>query len=104
MAKIRRNDTVFVLTGKDRGKRGKVQQVLPKEQRVLVEGINVVKRHVKPRPPVVQGGIVSQERPIHISNVALLCPHCGKPTRAGFRFLEDGTKVRFCKQCSQVID
>lgn len=104
MAKIRRNDTVLVTTGKDRGKRGKVQQVLPRESRVLIEGVNIVKRHVKPRPPLVQGGIVSQERPIQISNVALICPHCDKPTRVGRRFLEDGTKVRHCKQCHQVID
>ena len=103
MAKIRRNDTVLVTTGKDRGKRGKVTQVLPKVNRLVIEGVNLVKRHVKPRPPLVAGGIVSQERPIQLSNVALVCPHCDKPTRVGHQFLDDGTKVRHCKQCDQVI-
>lgn len=103
MAKIRRNDTVLVTAGRDRGKRGKVTKVIPERNRVMIEGINIVKRHVKPRPPTIPGGIMSQERPIHLSNVALVCPHCGKPTRVGNRFLEDGAKVRHCKVCDQVI-
>lgn len=104
MAKIRRNDTVLVTTGKDRGKRGKVARVLPRESRVLIEGVNIVKRHLKARPPAIQAGIVLEERPIQIANVALICPHCEKPTRVGHRFLEDGTKVRQCKQCDQVVE
>ncbi len=100
--KIRRDDTVMVIAGKDRGKTGKVRQVLPKEGRVLVEGVNIVKKHVKPRPGQ-PGGIIEMERPIHISNVMLVCPHCNRPSRVGFRFLADGSKVRYCKKCHEVI-
>jgi len=101
--KIRQGDTVQVMRGKDRGKRGKVQRVLPKEQRVVVEGVNRVVRHVRPHPRVRQAGRVVKEAPISWANVRLVCDKCGRPVRVGFRFLEDGTKVRVCKRCHEVI-
>ncbi|MBI4236025.1 MAG: 50S ribosomal protein L24 [Chloroflexi bacterium] len=103
-AKIRRNDTVEILTGKDRGRRGQVERVFPKESRVLVQGINIVKRHQRAQPGVRQGGIIERPNPLHISNVHLVCTHCSKPTRVGFLFLEDGRKVRQCKRCHETID
>jgi large subunit ribosomal protein L24 len=99
-AKIRRDDTVYVLKGKDRGKTGRVREVQPKEQRLVVEGINLVKRHTKPRGVARQGGIIAQEAPMPVSKVALVCERCG-PTRVGFSFLEDGTKVRICRKCGE---
>lgn len=102
--KIRRDDTVLVIAGKDRGKKGKVRQSLPEESRVVVDGINMVKRHMRPRGTVRQAGIIEREAPLHISNVALICTKCNRPTRIGFRFLEDGSKVRVCKECNEVID
>ena len=102
--KIRRDDTVLVIAGKDRGKKGKVRQSLPEESRVTVDGVNMVKRHMRPRGTVRQAGIIEREAPIHISNVMLICTKCNHPTRTGFRFLEDGTKVRFCRRCHEVID
>ena len=104
MNRIRKGDDVMVLAGKDKGKRGTVQRVIDGE-RVLVDGVNVVRRHVKPNPMRgTQGGIVDQERPIHISNVALFNPHTNKPDRIGVRSLEDGTKVRFYKSNGEVVD
>ena len=104
MKKIRKGDDVMVLAGKDKGKRGTVQRIINGE-RVLVDGINVVRRHVKPNPMRgTQGGMVDQERPIHISNVALFNPHTTKPDRVGVRSLEDGTKVRFYKSNGEVVD
>ena len=100
---IRRNDTVVVITGRERGKRGKVRQTLPKTGRVVVEGINIVKRHMKARPPARQAGIVDLEAPLHISNVMLVCPQCNRPTRVGHRRLEDGRKGRGCKHCGELI-
>ncbi len=101
---IRRDDTVLVTAGRERGKTGKVRQVLPQEDRVIVEGVNIVKRHMKPRSTTArQAGIVEKEAPLHVSNVALLCPKCDKPTRIGHRFLPDGTKVRFCKRCGEQV-
>ncbi len=103
-AKIRKGDEVLVITGKDKGKRGKVLRVIRKENRVVVEGVNIIKKHVKPRGMGQPGGIIQQEAPIHISNVMLICTKCGRPTRVGFRILEDKTKVRICKKCKEVID
>ena len=103
-SKIRKGDEVLVITGKDKGKRGKVLRVIRKENRVVVEGVNIIKKHVKPRGMGQTGGIIQQEAPIHISNVMLICTKCGKPTRVGFRILEDKTKVRICKKCKEVID
>ena len=102
--KIRKNDTVLVIAGKDRGKKGKVRFAYPKEQRILVEGINFIKRHTRARGQVKQAGIIEQEAPIHVSDVMLLCSRCNHPARIGCRFLEDGKKVRVCRSCGEVID
>ncbi|MBE9501767.1 MAG: 50S ribosomal protein L24 [Dehalococcoidia bacterium] len=101
---VRKNDTVLVIAGKDRGKKGKVRQALPKESRVVIEGVNVVKRHMKAQGATRQAGIIEREAPIHVSNVMLLCTKCNRPTRIGFRFLEDGSKVRICRRCKEVIE
>jgi large subunit ribosomal protein L24 len=102
--KIRKNDTVVIIAGKDRGKKGKVRRALPREDKVIVEGVNMIKRHSRARRAARQAGIIELEAPIHISNVAIVCNKCGKPTRIGFRFLEDGKKVRICRSCNEVID
>ncbi len=106
---IRTGDEVLVIAGKDRSfqahqRRGRVIGVLPKEQRVLVEGINIMKRAVRQSQKVRQGGIIEGPGPIHTSNVMLICPNCDKPTRVGYRRKEDGGKVRVCKNCQQDID
>lgn len=103
-AHVRRGDTVVVLTGKDRGKKGKVVRVLPEARRVVVEGVNIVRRHQRPTRQVMQGGIIEKEAPLHVSNVMLVCPRCGEPTRVGKRRLETGKHVRACKRCGEVID
>ncbi len=102
--KIRKNDTVLVIAGKDRGKRGKVRFAYPRDERLLVEGVNFIKKHTRASGQVRQAGIVEQEAPIHMSNVMLLCGKCNHPTRVGSRFLKDGKKVRFCCSCGEVID
>ena len=102
--KIRKNDTVLVIAGKDQGKTGKVRFAYPKKERLLVEGINFVKRHTRATGRVRQAGIIEREALIHVSNVMLLCDKCNHPARIGFRFLEDGKKVRFCRSCGEVID
>jgi large subunit ribosomal protein L24 len=104
MANIRRDDTVMVIAGKDRGKSGKVNRVIREKDRVVVAGVNIATKHVKNRPGIRQAGIIHVEAPLHISNVMLLCPQCAKPTRVGHAFQEDGTKVRTCKRCNEVID
>ena len=102
--RIRKDDKVMVIAGKDKGKIGKILKILPKSDRVLVEKVNMVKRHTKENPYSGQtGGIVEKEAPLALSNVALVCDACAKPTRVGYRFTEDGKKVRFCKKCNQVI-
>ena len=104
-APIRKNDNVVVLTGRDRGKRGRVLRVLPVKSRVIVEGVNFIKRHTKANPQRnVKGGIVERESAIHASNVQLVCPECGAPTRVGHRRLEDGHHVRVCRKCNGVVD
>jgi large subunit ribosomal protein L24 len=102
--KIRKDDTVTIIAGKDRGKKGKVRRVIPKEERVVVEGLNMIKRHSRARRAARQAGIIELEAPLHISNVMLLCNKCGKPARVGFRLLADGKKVRICRSCNEVID
>jgi large subunit ribosomal protein L24 len=102
--KIRKDDTVTIIAGKDSGKKGKVRRVIPKEDRVVVEGLNMIKRHSRARRAARQAGIIELEAPVHISNVMLLCNKCGKPTRVGFRLLADGKKVRICRSCNEVID
>ena len=102
---IRKNDNVVVTTGKDRGKRGRVVRVVPDKNRVIVEGVNVIKRHTKANPQRnVKGGVVEREAPLHASNVQLVCPECGKPTRIGRKILGDGRKVRVCRKCEGVVD
>ena len=102
---IRRNDNVVVIAGRDRGKRGRVLRVLPERERIVVEGVNMIKRHTRPNPQRnVKGGIVEREGPIHASNVQLVCPECGKPTRLGRRDAGDGRKVRVCRKCEGVVD
>jgi len=102
--KIRRNDTVVIITGKDKGKKGKVRRVFPKKNQLFVEGINMIKRHSRTRRAARQAGIIELEAPIHFSNVMLLCPKCGKPTRISLGFLEDGRKVRLCRSCNEAIE
>ena len=102
--KIRKNDTVLVITGRDRGKKGKVRFAYPDDERVLVEGVNMVKRHTRARGQVRQAGIIEREAPVRVSNVMLLCNKCNRPTRVGSRFLQDGRKVRTCRACQEVID
>ena len=102
--KIRKNDTVLVITGKNKGKTGKVRFAYPDKQQVLVEGINFIKKHMRARGQVKQAGIIEREAPVHVSNVMLLCGKCNHPTRIGSSFLEDGRKVRVCRACGEVID
>jgi len=102
---IRKNDKVLVVTGKDRGKRGRVLRVAPDKNRLVVEGVNIIKRHTKPNPGKnVKGGIVEREAPVHASNVQLVCPECGAQTRIGHKILGDGRKVRICRKCEGVVD
>ena len=96
---IKKGDNVLVLTGKDAGKKGKVIRVLPRNNKVVVEGLNKVKKHQKPSRTVPQGGILNIEAPINASNVMLVCGKCNKPTRIGAKVAEDGTKVRVCRKC-----
>ncbi|MBN2752641.1 MAG: 50S ribosomal protein L24 [Rhodospirillaceae bacterium] len=102
-AKIKKGDFVIVLAGKDKGKKGEVLRALPTADRVVVQGINVVKRHTRPTQ-MSAGGILEKEAPIHVSNVAHVDPKEGKPTRVGFKTLEDGRKVRFAKLSGEVVD
>ena len=102
-AKIRKGDRVVVLTGRDSGRTGEVIQVMPKDERALVRGVNVVKKHQK-QTMNQEGGIISKEAPIHLSNLAVADPKDGKPTRVGFRVLEDGRKIRFAKRSGDPID
>jgi len=101
--KIKKDDTVIVIAGKDRGKIGKVKKVIPEKQRVVVEGVNIVKRHMRARGADQPSGIIQMEAPIHISNVKLICPLCGEATRVGFVIKED-KKHRVCKKCGKEID
>jgi large subunit ribosomal protein L24 len=102
---IRRNDNVVVVAGRDRGKRGRVLRVIPDKTRVVVEGVNFIKRHTRPNPQRnIKGGIVEREASLHVSNVQLVCPECSEPTRIGRRLLDDGRRVRFCRKCNGVVD
>ena len=94
---VKTGDTVVILSGKDKGKKGKVLEVSPKEGKVIVEGLNIATKHVKPRRQGEQGGIVEAEAAMYASKVQAVCPMCDKPTRVAHKFLEDGTKVRVCK-------
>lgn len=101
---IKKNDTVLVLTGEEKGKRGRVLSVNPKKARLLVEKLNMIKKHMKPSRKFSQGGIIDKEAPIQRSNVLLICPKCDKPTRIGHKILKSGVKVRLCKKCTEVMD
>ena len=100
---IRSNDTVIVLSGKDKGKKGKIVVAMPREGKVIVEGVNVATCHTKPRKQGETGGIVRKEIPIRADKVMLVCPKCGKPTRVGHKLLDDGSKLRLCKKCSETF-
>jgi len=102
--KIRKGDEVMVITGDDQGKKGKVHRYYPREDRLVVEGVNMVKRHMKPRANIRQAGIIEREAPINVSDVMLVCPKCNKPTRVGFLIMEGKSKVRVCKKCHEVVD
>ncbi len=104
--RIKKNDMVVVLTGRDKGRRGRVLDVVDGRERLIVEGVNTIKRHVKAGqdPKAPQGGIIDASSAIQISNVKLVCGHCNQPTKAGLRKLEDGKKVRFCKKCKESLD
>ncbi len=103
-ARIRRGDTVVVITGADKGKRGEVLRVIPKEERAVVQGVNIAKKHTKPQGMGKPGGIVEQEATIHLSNIMLVDPKTSKPTRVGFRVLDDGRKVRVARPGGAVIE
>ncbi len=101
---IRAKDEVIVIKGKEKGKKGKVLKVIPSLGKVLVERINMVKKHIRPTKKFPQGGIIEKESPLSIANVMLVCPKCSKPTRIGKRLLADGSRARICKKCGEVID
>jgi len=101
---VKKNDMVMIIAGKEKGKTGKVQRVLPDKGRLVVESLNMVKRHTRPNRSNAEGGIVEKEAPMAASNVQLLCGACNKPTRTGIRVLDDGSKARFCKKCNEIVD
>ncbi len=102
--KIKKNDKVVVIAGKDKGKTGEVIEVLPKENRVKVRGVNIVKKHQRPRTAQQVGGIIEMEAPIQIANLMVVCPNCGEAARLGIHVHEGGKKVRFCKKCKEDIE
>lgn len=101
--KVVKNDSVLVVSGNYRGKKGKVLKVYPKESRVIVEGVNFIKRHTRPTQKNPQGGILEKEAPIHVSNLMVVCPKCDMPTRLGRKVLENGKKVRVCRSCGEML-
>ena len=101
---VRRGDTVAVIAGRERGKRGKVLRVLPDERRVLVEKVNMIKKHQRPTQKLRQGGIIEREGSLALSNVLLVCSRCDRPSRAGVKILADGRKIRVCRRCGESID
>jgi large subunit ribosomal protein L24 len=101
--KIRKNDNVMVICGKDKGKKGKVRFAYPRDERVIVDSVNMVKKHSKARGAARQAGIIEREAPMHVSNVMLICNKCDRPSRVGFRVV-DGKKVRLCSSCNEVMD
>jgi len=101
---VKKDDRVIVISGKEKGKIGKVLKIVPKRDRIVVEKINMIKRHTRPGPNVATGGIIDKEGSLPVSNVMLICPKCTDPTRCGSRTLEDGARVRICKKCGETID
>ncbi len=102
--KIKKNDKVKVIAGKQLGRSGKVLKVFPKKQTLIIEGVNFIKKAQRPSQRNQKGGIIEMEGPVHISNVMLICSRCSKPTRVGKSILQDGKKVRICKQCGEILD
>jgi large subunit ribosomal protein L24 len=102
--RIKKNDIVQVISGKHKGEKGKVLKVDREKGRIFVEKVNFIKRHLRPSSSHRQGGIIEKEGPVHISNVMLVCPKCKLPVKIGKRLLEDGSKVRFCKKCEEILD
>ena len=100
---IKSGDTVMVLSGKDKGKKGKVLQVMPDKRMVLVEGVSMASRHTKPRKQGQQGGIIKQETPLHACKVMLVCPSCGRAARTGVKELEENVRVKYCKKCNDTL-
>lgn len=101
---VRKNDTVVILSGEEAKKQGKVLKVFPRENRIIVEGISFVKRHSRPTQKNPKGGIIEKEGPINASNVMVMCNKCGQPTRVGSKILKDGSRVRTCKKCGELIE
>lgn len=101
---VRKGDTVIILSGKDKGKKGKILTAYPQEGKVLVEGVNIVSKHRRPTPTMQQGGIIKQESPIYAAKVMLVCPACKQPTRIATRQLDNGDRVRACRKCEENID
>ena len=101
--RIKKNDTVLIISGKDKGKQGKVLDVFPKEEKIVVEGVNFRKKHQRPKKSGEKGQIITMPGPLSISNAKLVCPKCGKPARIGYKLTEDGKKYRICKKCGQEI-
>ena len=101
---VKKDDLVLILTGKDAGKKGKVLKAIPKSKRIIVEGINRVRKHQRPTRALPQGGILRIEAPLDISNVMLVCGKCDRPTRPAHKFLSDNEKVRYCKHCGEILD
>lgn len=101
---IRRNDSVMVVAGKERGKTGKVLRVIPDKEALIIERVNIVKRHTRPKGPQQSGGIVEKEASIHVSNVMVMCDKCNAPVRSGRKILGDGEKIRICRRCGEAID
>jgi large subunit ribosomal protein L24 len=101
---LRKNDTVLVIAGREKGKRGKVLFVLPARERVIIERVNMVKRHQRPTQKLRQGGIIEREAPMHVSNVMLVCSKCDKATRVGVRVLADDRRARVCRRCGDIVD
>jgi len=104
LVQIRKNDSVMVITGKERGKTGKVLRVLMDKDAVIIERTNMVKRHTKPRGPQQPGGIIEKEASIHASNIMIMCNKCNAPVRIGHKILADGAKVRICRRCQEALD
>jgi len=101
---IKKNDTVMFISGDEKGKSGRVLSILPSKDRILVERLNMIKRHMKPSKKYSQGGIIEKEAPVRLSKVMLVCPKCSKPTRIGNTILENGKKIRSCKKCGEVVE
>ena len=104
MAEIRKGDLVEVISGSSKGIRGEIIKSMPRDKKVLVRGANVKKKHQRPIPQLREGGIIEREEPIYASKVMVVCPNCNSTTKVGYKFLEDGSKVRICKKCGEVLD